>query len=123
MHAINTAFAMQTHDLRPEIWSDYFHAIGSGMMATVQRLSENGDAGGATLTCQPLQAIAYDPHRDVIELAVGRRASQGAWLRYFVSDPRRITVTESNGSRAIVVDDHDGVQTFIGLFDLAHRAA
>jgi hypothetical protein len=114
---------MQTLELQPESWRDYFHAIGGGLMATVQRLSENDSAGGPRLTCQPLQAIEYDPYQDVIELAVGRKASHGAWLRYFVSDPWRITVTESDGSRAIVVDDRSGVQTFIGLFDLAHRNA
>jgi hypothetical protein len=110
---------MQTLDLEPHSWEDYFTVLGSGrFLATVQRLNGGSHADGEMLTCQPLRAIAYDPGKDVIELAVGGKAAHPA-LRYFVSEPRKITVTESNGARAILVDDAGGVQTFIGLFDLA----
>jgi hypothetical protein len=111
---------MRTLELNPESWREYFHSIGSNkVLATVQLLTEERGPEAEGPTCQPLRAIGYDPYQDMLELAVGGETAGGPAVRYFVSDPRRITVTESNGTRAILVDDASGAQTFIGLFDLS----
>ena len=113
---------MRTLELSPESWRDYFLSVaGRRLVATVQVLTRDFDSEDAEArTCQPLRAIGYDPFEDVLELTIGGQTARAPALRYFVSDPRRITVTESNGARAILVDDASGAQTFIGVFDLAH---
>jgi uncharacterized protein DUF5335 len=112
---------MQALELEQESWSEYFDAIevnGREVLVTVRLLTRQTDAPCEEMRARwPLRAIAYDSGVDMFELAIGGKLGARPALRYFVSAPRRITVMETMGVKAILIDDASGQQTFVHLFD------
>jgi hypothetical protein len=99
-------------------WSEYFQELAAdrtGLLASVGVLCDRS-SGQRRRIGRPLRAIAYDEGSEVLEVAVGGDPRERPALRYFVSAPRSVTVTEVNGERAILVDDAAGARTLIRLF-------
>jgi hypothetical protein len=105
--------------LEPQQWHVYFSSIdpsGARVLATVGLLSEYRSRD-ADLP-RPLRTIGYDPDEDVLEVSLGGAASHRPALRYFISAPRAIFVTEARHEKRIMAHDGSGAQTLICLFDL-----
>jgi hypothetical protein len=64
----------------------------------------------------PLRTISYTAGADRFEVAVGLDAEHGPVLRYFVTAPRRIFVTERKDTSAILVSDANGARTLVCVF-------
>jgi hypothetical protein len=105
--------------LEPQQWPVYFSSIdlsGDRVLATVGLLSEY-HCRNADLP-RPLRTIGYDPDEDVLEVLLGGAASHRPALRYFISAPRTIFVTEAHHETRIMAYDGGGSHTLICLFDL-----
>jgi len=105
--------------LEPQQWPVYFSSIdlsGDRVLATVGLLSEY-HSRAADLP-RPLRTIGYDPAEDVLEVSLGGAASHRPALRYFISAPQAIFVTEAHSETRIMAHDGSGAQTLICLFDL-----
>src|ERR1039458_3988322 len=110
-----------TEELDAEKWVDFFNGLagrGAASLVAVEVIGERATDQGNGMQW-PLQAIAYDPDGDVLEVAVaGRGAGSAVVLRHFIAEPRTIEV-EDLGSllpATILVDDASGVRTQIRLF-------
>ena len=76
------------------------------------------DASAHPRRARPLKAIDYDPGADTLEIVTDGCITGDGTLRYFIAAPRRITVAESAGAGAILVEDAGGIRTLIRLFNL-----
>lgn len=104
-------------ELQAQEWAGYFGWVSfasSRMLAAVEVVGEEvGDA--PERVWRPLRAIEYDAEEDLLTLAVGGRDVRCLPLRYFVSAPRVVRVTEATDSWTILVTDATGTRTLICL--------
>jgi len=109
----------QAVELDTRDWDAYLGTIaGDGKSVTARiTIEAGGKRGESSAVGWPLLAIRYDANADELEVHVGRDASGGAGLRYFVSAPRAIRVHEDDGARTLIIDDAGGVHTLIHLSD------
>jgi hypothetical protein len=117
--------AGKTVTLHAEDWVGYFESIAlhsDRWLASVALGWERANGDG-TSSPRPLRTVAYDPHDDELEVAVGGEPARSPTLRYFVPSPRAITIEEFDHTRAVMVDDSRGLRTLIRLFGLPAKAA
>ena len=106
--------------LQAEQWMEYFDAIPvdeTPVLASVHVMSDrpSDECKGSR---RRLHAIGYDEHRDLLEVAVGFSRGGDSPLRYLITAPRSVDVTESDGTTMITVADASGAQTLISLFNV-----
>lgn len=108
-------------ELERDRWENYFHgllSVTARHLATVEVFPGwPADAWASGRCPRRLRAIAYRVEENVLEIAVGGAGAGRPALRFFVPGPRKIAVTEHEGSWKILIDDASGARTLICLLD------
>jgi len=99
-------------------WLEYFASPALGADGVLVAVAVIRDASAHPRRARPLKAIDYDPGADTLEIVTDGCITGDGTLRYFIAAPRRITVAESAGAGAILVEDAGGIRTLIRLFNL-----
>ena len=106
--------------LERDSWCAYFDSLAArraGLLAAVSLPGLDRD-GGWNDVDRPLHGIRYDAIRDEIELAVRVGTGSNAALRYFVGEPRSISVEELGAQAELLrVTDARGTMTLIRICD------
>jgi hypothetical protein len=108
-------------ELAPRTWNSYLRALtadAEGVRASIQLLP--GDAGRLAATPRlehRLRALSYSQERDAIELDLGSGGHGGAWLRCFVSGPRRLISERSDKGLSLLIFDARGRRTLVRVLE------
>lgn len=116
---------MQTIELAPPIWTDYFATVtleDAGALTQVQAVSDARPPHAGVAIARPLRDISFDGDRHLLELSVGGASADRPAVRYFVDDPRRVTAIEAADARTILVLDAHGLRTLVRLVRQANEA-
>lgn len=109
---------MQTFELAPALWSDYFDTVTRERAGSVTLVR----AGSRPVADRPgrwrgrqLRAISFDAGRHMIEIDVGELPATRPAVRYYVERPRRVAVSEIGDSRRILITGPHRLFTLVWL--------
>lgn len=109
---------MQTFELEPALWSDYFEMVtrehaGSAALVRAGSCAIADRPGGAV--ARRLRAICFDVRRCAIEIDVGGLDRAASAIHYYVERPRRIVAKDGGDSRGILILGREDLCTVVWL--------